>query len=337
MTRIAGLTRRGSLVKGTIAGVFFFAATALKTYPLIQHFGTHIPDGPGDPLLVSWILAWDFHALTTDPWHLFDANILTPAEHTLAFSEHLIGVVPFFAPTFALTGNPILGYDVAFFLSFPLSGMSMYLLVQYWTRNFWASLISGMLFAFTPVRFAQISHLHLLNFYWAPLTLLFLDRFLRSKRWSCLIGFAMCYWLQVLCSVYLGWFVTITIALYVLYYVSYVDRDLLSRWMLPRYVMFATASLVVLLPFHLPYFVVQQQWGVTRPVTECVVYSADLFLSYLSVPELMNDVYRSLFRFATPSNAAAEKTLFPGFVLAVLIALSGHGVAQLLPSERRGR
>jgi hypothetical protein len=324
------------IIKVVVAWLLFCALAVVKTYPLILHFRTHIPNDPGDPLLVAWILAWDFHALTTDPWNLFQANILYPAENTLAFSEHLLGVLPVFAPAYVLTGNPIFAYNVVFFLSFPLSGLTLFLLVRYWTRNFWASLLAGMLFAFAPIRFGQISHLHLLNLYWAPLALLFCERFLQSKRWRDLGGFAICYWLQVLCSVYLGWYTTIAIALYLLYN-AFVDRDLRSRWMLRRYAIFAGASLAVLLPLHLHYYAVQRRWGITRSVGECVLYSADLILSYLSVPYWVNDVYRFFLQFAASSYAAHEKTLFPGLVLLVFVALGSYGIPKWLPADQGTR
>jgi hypothetical protein len=253
------------IIQAAVAWVAFCVVAIVKLHPMIPHLGTHISD-PGDPLLVSWILAWGFHALTTDPWNLFQANIFYPAETTLAFSEHLLGVLPIFAPAYALTGNPIFAYNMVFFLSFPLSGLSMFLLVHYWTRSFWASLLAGALFAFAPLRFTQYAHLHLLNLYWAPLALLFLDRFLRRQRWRDLIGLAVFYWMQVLCSVYLGWFTTIALALYWLCYIVFIDRNSLGRPVLVPYASFAALSLAVLLPFHLPYFEVQRQWGITRMV-----------------------------------------------------------------------
>jgi hypothetical protein len=327
------LSLRTPIVHGAVAWMVFCAVAVVKTYPLVLHFSSHIPNDPGDPLLVAWILAWGVHALTTDPWNLFHANILYPAENTLALSEHMLGVLPIFAPAYALTGNPIFGYNAVFFLSFPLSGLALFLLVRHWTRHFWASLLAGTLFAFAPIRFGQISHLHLLNLYWAPLALLFCERFLRRKRWRDLAGFAVCYWLQVLCSVYLGWFTTIAIGLYLLYNVL-VDSALRSRWMLRRYAIFAAASLAVLLPFHLPYYAVQRQWGVTRSVEECVVYSADLALSYLSVPYWVNDVYHFFLSFAVSSYAPHEKTLFPGLVLLVFAALGSYGRSKWLPADQ---
>jgi hypothetical protein len=308
---------------------------ALKTYPLLLHFGTHIAENPGDPLLVTWILAWDYQALTTDPWNLFNANILYPAEHTLAFSEHLLGVLPIFALPYVLTGNPIFAYNTVFFLSFVLSGIAMFLLVHYWTHNFWSALIAGLLFAFAPIRFGKLGHLHLLNLYWAPLAFLFLERFLRSKRWQELAVCAMFYWLQILSSVYLGWFTTIAVALYVLYALFFMEKGLLSRSLIPKYAAFAASTLLLLLPIHLPYVRVAQQWGVARSLQDCIGYSADLLLSPLSVPYLLNDLYVSSLQFASATYTAVnEKLLFPGFVMPLLVTLGSFAQSRLLAYDK---
>jgi hypothetical protein len=240
----------GSLfAKLVLATMFFTALTILKTYPLVWHFGTQIPGGPGDPQMVTWILAWNVHSLTTDPLNLFNTNIFYPVQNTLALSEHMIGVAPIFAPAYLLTGNPIIAYNLVLFSAFIFSGLTMFLLVHHWTGNFWGSFLSGCLFAFAPIRFAELGHLQLANFYWAPLALLFLDRFVWSKRWSDMTWFAVFYWLQMLASVYLGWFITIGVAVYVVYHTIYIDRDLLDRAMIPCYVVFIVGSLVVLRPF----------------------------------------------------------------------------------------
>ena len=323
MTLFAALSQKPLIIEAAFAGAFFSALTVAKTYPLISHFGTHLPDNLGDPVLVTWILAWGSHALTTDPWNLFNANIFYPVQNTLALSEHMIAVVPVFATIYSITENPIFAYNTVFFLSFIWCGLSMFLLVHHWTKDFWASLLSGCLFAFAPIRFAQMSHMQLYNFYWAPLALLFLDRFVHSKRWTDLTWFAVFYWLQMLCSVYLGWFTTIAAAVYILYSMIYIDRSLLSRRMVSRYALFIISSLVILLPFHIPYYVIQQQWKLLSPLQESIYWSADPLVHYLSPPHLFNDVYLSFLRSHFPMLAwpRGEMLLFPGFVIGILVVI----------------
>jgi hypothetical protein len=336
MASLASLSRGSLVVKLILAAVFFAALTLLKTYPLICHFGTTIPGGPGDPQMVTWILAWGVHSLTTDPLNLFNANIFYPLQNMLALSEHMIGVVPLFAPVYLLTGNPIMAYNLVFFLSFVFSGLAMFLLVQHWTKNYWAALLSGCLYAFAPVRIAEISHLQLANFYWAPLVFLFLDRFVWSKRWWDLTWFAVFYWLQMLASVYLGWFITIAVGVYVSYHVLRVDRGLLSRVMVTRYAAFLVGGLIVLLPFHLPYYVLQQQWDFSTSLQDCIYWAADPVLNYLSPPYLLNDAYLSfvesyLPRLRYPTN---QQMLFPGFVLASLTVAGSLGLTNGLIADR---
>ena len=214
MPLLSGSPRKALAIKITLVGAFVSILAVIKTYPLVLHIGTHLPGDIGDPVLVTWILSWGTHALTTNPWSLFHANIFYPAENTLALSEHMIAVVPLFGPSYLLTGNPTLAYNIVFLLSFVLCGISMFLLVHHWTRSFWASLLAGCFFAFAPIRFTEIHHLQLNSVYWAPLVFLFLDRFLRNKYWADLTCFAVFYWLQVLCLVYLGWFITIAASMY---------------------------------------------------------------------------------------------------------------------------
>jgi hypothetical protein len=336
MALARALPHKPLTIKIILACALFTTVTVAKTYPLIRHFGTHLPAGIGDPLLVTWILAWGTHALTTDPLNLFNANIFYPVQNTLALSEHMIAVVPLFAPVYLLTGNPIVAYNTVFFLSFILCGMAMFLLVHHWTENFWASLLSGCLFAFAPIRFAELSHLQLYNFYWAPLVLLFLDKFLRSKRWGDLGCFAVCYWLAVLSSVYLGWFTTITVGVYTLYYIVRIDRGLLSRMMVLRYAVFSVASLIVLIPFHLPYYVIQQHWGFSTSLQECIYWSADPLLNYFYPPYLFNTAYLSLVEsyFSRVRYPLNQQMLFPGLVLGFLVVAGSLPVAKCHPIWR---
>ena len=327
-----------------LASLIFVALTVLKTYPLIRHFGTHLayytyPDWfqPAYPLLDAWpvavpqlnvwILSWDFHALVTAPWSVFDGNIFYPVQNTLAFSEHMLGVLSVFGPAYALTGNPIFAYNVVFFSSYVFCGIAMFLLVRYWTRSFWASLIAGYLFAFAPLRVVtELSHLQLLNFYWTPLALLCLERFFRARRWRDLLLFAVCYWLQVLSSVYLGWLITVAVAAYGLYRVLWIDRSLLGRFMLVRYGAFVALTLLVLVPVHLPFLKASRDWGFVRSLEECVRFSLDFSLTYRGVVPQLSDVH-----FGT--------WLFPRTALLLLLAVAGlTGTASLsLDTARRMR
>ena len=153
----------------------------VSTHPLWRHLTTAVPSDIGDPLLNTWILAWDGHALLTDPAHLFDANIFFPLKDTLAYSEHLIGTALPMLPILLISGESVLAYNVAFLISFMLSGFGLYLLALHYTGNRLAAFLAGLAFAFAPYRLSLIGHLSLLTVQWLPLPCLISMRFCNQR------------------------------------------------------------------------------------------------------------------------------------------------------------
>src|SRR5262249_55729655 len=151
-------------------------------------------------------------------------------------------------------------YNTALLLSGPLGALGACALAWWWTRRWWPSIVAGTLLGWAPLRLNQGGHLQMLMFFWTPWALLFLDRFLRARRWRDLWVFAAFYWLQVLSSFYLGMMLTVTVAVYAGYYACAVDRGLLGPALARRTVAFAAATVAVLLPFHFAYFEVQRAW-----------------------------------------------------------------------------
>ena len=61
--------------------VVFMALTAVMTYPQVLHMSDGVHD-PGDPLMVTWVLAWVAHQLPNAPaQHLRRQHLLSRAQH----------------------------------------------------------------------------------------------------------------------------------------------------------------------------------------------------------------------------------------------------------------
>jgi len=139
--------RATRLVPGIVAAALLYAtATVALSWPLFRHPGTTVLDTQSlygkasilvqrDVNLTIWALAWDAHALVTDPLHLFDANAFFPSKLTLACSEHMLGNLPLSGPVQLLTGNPVLAHQATLLASFVLSGLAMAAYVLYWTAG----------------------------------------------------------------------------------------------------------------------------------------------------------------------------------------------------------
>jgi hypothetical protein len=279
------LKRERALRKATAAALLLFVALSLVlTYPLPFHLADAVEDRQ-DALLNVWITAWDGHQLVSDPLHLFDANIFHPYPRTLAYSELLLGNGVLALPITAVSGNPVLGYNVALLLSFFLSGFGTYLLVLKLTRSPGAGVVAGAIFAFCSYRMTNLAQAQLLTTQWMPLAMLSLFQLLRRPRPRHAVTFVLFFCLQALSSFYYAILlalavVGLAIGFYLLRPSSFVTR---RRSLVLHLLAAALCCAVVILPFALPYFQVQRELGFERTLADSEPFSASL-RQYLMVP-----------------------------------------------------
>jgi len=223
--RICGSARRLG-VQAIVLAVVLAAAAVVLTWPLFRHPATTVLEakslyGPAATLiqrdinLTLWVLAWDTHALLSDPGRLFHANALWPAPYTLALSEHMLGNVPVFAPIYMLTGNPVLAHQVTLLATFVVAGLTMAAWVLYWTGDRASAAAAAFLFAFAPYRLWQLGSLHVISIHWLPLILLGVDASVhgRAPRAGPLAVFCALL-LSAACSYYVGYAAFLLAAVY---------------------------------------------------------------------------------------------------------------------------
>lgn len=310
--------------------------TLVLTYPLVLHLSSAVPNDIGDPLLNTWILAWNNYALLVRPFDLFNANIFYPLPNTLAYSEHLFSTALLALPVQLFTGEPLIAYNLSLLASFPLAAFGMYLLALKWTGRPEAAFIGGLAFAFSPYRFAAIAHIQLLTFQWLPFILLSLDNLLRNgaqglagrpslarNAWlPVLLIFLL---LQLLASWYLAVYTGLGLALFGL--VLLLARRV-SRGGLVRLGLAVLVTLIVMLPFTRPYLELADELSQARPLSLALSLTARP-ADYLAAAPF-NRVFGPLTAsFRDRPGFTEEQTLFPGLT-ALGLALS------LLLSRRIG-
>jgi hypothetical protein len=260
--------------------LFVVVAMVIRFTP---HVTSEIPGLWWDPLLNIWTLAWDTTALLHNPLHLWQAPLLYPNNLTLSYSENLLGDIIYFAPVFLITHNPVLAYNVTFYMIFFLCGLNMYIVARSYTQRRFAAFVAALIYAFAPYRLAQIDHIPITGGEWMPLAFLFLDRSFQHGRWRDWILLALFYLLQLLSSVYLGIFLAYTLVAYLL--IRY-TRVFVQQWrqggktylwrlakliVRPIVVIVVTLGLIVLL--MAPYLISLHN-GYERSVIESASYSA---------------------------------------------------------------
>jgi hypothetical protein len=154
----------------------YAAVTAAMVSQFVNYSSFADASYEGDARLIIWTLAWDNHAvLARQP--LFDSNIFYPAPHSLAYNEHLFGLSLFTLPLYAITGNPVLAYNIVWFLSFVLNALAMHALLHRYTRSDLASFAGALVYTFSYYKMLHAhGHLHLVWTWALPLSLLTLHR-----------------------------------------------------------------------------------------------------------------------------------------------------------------
>jgi len=150
-----------------IAFFIFLIASFFITYPLIFH----LKDYASGEYVIAWILNWDIHSiLRGNILNIFSANIFYPFKYSLAYSDFLFPSSLLALPFFLLLREPIVPSNITFITSLTFLGFFTYLLSFYLTKNFWLSILAGVLVVFNPLIIDKRVHLRfcLLNLYHCP-------------------------------------------------------------------------------------------------------------------------------------------------------------------------
>lgn len=293
---------------------YFLIVSFWLTWPLLPRMTTALSPS-GDSLLNAWALGWSFHILPLHPLRLFDANIFAPRPDTLAYSEHLFGIVILVWPVFFFTSNLVLAYNTAMLSSFVLSGLGMYLLVRELTGNRWAGAVAGTIFLAAPYRFGHLLQIQLLTMQWFPFVFFCLLRFLRRGRLHQLAGVVVFSLLQILSCNYYAVYLAFAMICFGVVLVVF-DRSSLSLKNVTLLAAGAGLVAAASIPFVLPYQRNRER-GFYRRYEDVVHFSASL-RDYLTPSSFNRAPHWRLF----PAEQRSEKTLFMGLA-ALLLAVIG--------------
>ncbi len=191
----------------------FLALLALVfTWPLARELGQAVND-PVDPLLNTWILAWNSQALLHWPRQLLDANIFYPYSRALLYSETLLLPGMLLTPIQVVWENPILAYNGMVLLGIVGTAWAGYLLGSWATASRWGGLAAGIGLAFNGYMGSVMPKAQLLQFGWTPLALLYLGRMWTrpDRRQGLLLALFLAF--QFYTTVYYGLFAFLAVGL----------------------------------------------------------------------------------------------------------------------------
>jgi hypothetical protein len=255
------------------AGLVFAGGTLLTialTWPLAMHLGSVARDD-ADGQFSIWNVAWVAHALTTDPAHVFDANVFFPDKNTLAYSESNMGAGVLAIPVWLATRNPFAAENFVVLLAFVLSGAATYFLVRRVTSDGRAAAVAAIGYAYCPYVLAHLAHIQLLMTAGLPLALLALHRVADRPAIGrgAVLGAILA--AQALSCGYYGVFAALAVAYGLL--VLMIARGLWREWRWWAAVAAAaTVSIAIVAPVYRHYAAVRQA-GFVRDLAAARFYS----------------------------------------------------------------
>ena len=311
------------LAAGIGALLLFGVVTALMLELRPAYLGRRLPSDLGDPVLNLYFLEWGEKEIARGLDGFWDANFYFPATGVMTFADHLLGPAAVAVLFRRVWDNGVAAYNFLFCGSFVLCAATVAWVLRQAGLSRAAAVLAGLMFAFSPYRFDQRSHLPMLLAQWIPLVLWYWNRLLSVPSWRPAIAFCCFYVLHVTGGTYLAHLIHLALAIVLV--VHWRDWRALVR---PR-------SLAILLPvalitgavtlaIFLPYLEVHRRLGLERSAENIGVYGATLG-SWLSV-EPHNYLLGWLRRLGGPEN-----NLFAGFVT------SGFAAAGALAMVRARR
>ncbi len=294
--------------------------------PTLEQLRGSVPDNLGDPTLISWLLAWAGHAMTTDPTTYYDAPNFWPAPDTLTYADALLPLAAAFGPVYAVTGNWALALNATIVALFMTNLLASYSLVRWLTGSTGVAVVSGLGFGFTTYFMSHLGNTQLLAAAGLPLGLLLLLKVLAQGRTrdalvlgvlTATITLAAAYyavvWAVMASTVALGWLA--------------VRRRATGAAPFRALLLAAVAAAVCTLPLVAPYLALQSDPAFTRALEP----RGGVEIADLLTPAAGSLLYAD--QAIRPAARGHEFRFFPGLVLSALAlvgaaALFGGGARQ---------
>jgi hypothetical protein len=150
LRRTVGLAPSRMALQACVAFACYAAFAVWLTWPLARLAASHLPyvtpAGDFDNLYSTWVLSHESRSLVTSPRHFFDGKIYHPTSRAVFYGPAGLGALPYFAPTFLISGNPTLAVNVLLLLCTALTATGLHLVVYAWTRVTAAGAVAALTF-----------------------------------------------------------------------------------------------------------------------------------------------------------------------------------------------
>jgi hypothetical protein len=275
-----------------------------------------------DPLGVVWDFWWLKYSFINKIPNNFYPYIGYP--NGLQIASLPDPVWKFISTFLSLITNEIVAYNILVLISFPLSGITMYLLAFYLLKDRFSSFISGLIYMLSPYHMVKsLQHLGLAHIQFIPFLLLSLFIFRERRNWLSSILVGISYAIVFSFSYYYGYFALFLVVLFFIFDLCYIlikkeKKSLLK--ILSFYIISGITSILLISPTIISILKFRaagiSQGVFKRSLENLYVYSTRGW-EYL-VPSIDNPILGKFFKSFITSNLhgsnIAEITVYLGYI-----------------------
>lgn len=275
----------------------------------------------GDELLIAWINNWIIHAIFTNPLSIFDSNLFYPFTGTLAYSDtffttSLLSLIPL-----KIIGQPISTFNFIFISSLVLVPFSLFILSWYLTKDYFSSILSGVLIQFAPSFLDKKMHLQILAVEWIPLSALFFILFYKHKKTKYLALSMFFFLLQTYNSFMPGYFLVFFFGVF-LFYLYRRNKKFLRVFLNKSNITVILITFLLIFAISIPYYKISFTYNAVRDIRDAIHFAIQP--EDLLYPNEHTRLQKPLLSLANirsyPANAEI-KTAYRGAVFSILCLL----------------
>jgi len=296
----------------------FFTLTIIMTYPFFSNMSNAAVD-LADTFHNVWSIGWVIKSIKSLSFSaLFDTNIMYPLLNTGAFAEVqisnalLIWIIDLFC------NNLLFSYNILLFLSFIVCGYLMFLIGYEVTGSFTSGIVSGVIYAFFPFKYAHLPHIQLLTCQWVLIGLYCLIRHSRTNENKYLFIFTISFILQSVTFGYVTIFLYFITSFFIAYNLIRLQPGVRFNY-IKKFFWIWIPILICTVPFYIPFLQAAGQ-SYVRTFRQLRNHGTDLCMYFAS--NSLNKVYGEIlegFRNVVPHGEI--NALFPGCLVYALFAI----------------
>ena len=217
------------IVKNILVLSIFILAGLLAVSPIVKDFSGKVFGEPNDALVTVWHFWW---LQTAHEQGVSALNVpIVSAPYGADYSKYpYYPVWNFINMQLTCVMGEVGAYNIQILFGFILSGLAMYYLVFFFTKNVYASILSGLIFTLSPYHFSHaFEHLGLSNMQWLVFYILGLFYFLKNPFFKSAVLCGALFALIGFFDYYYLYFAGIFSAVLFLYYCFYYRHSLKKR------------------------------------------------------------------------------------------------------------